>query len=558
MSQLRRSRGSRDTQRNVVRRGAAVFGAALTVVALTACAGSGAGGGSGEAIEWKITDQTAAPSGDIGKITWASYAEPFSLDNAYAFDYADNQVLANVCESLLRLNADFTLSPGLAESYANPEPTKWVYQIRQGVKFHDGSEMTADDVVATMSRHLDPEVGSSWFSVYQYVTSIEKTGDWEVTVTTSIPDSQFNLGMGGSAGVVESAATLAKLGSDYGNSSGGVNCTGPFKFDSWKSGEKITLSRFDDYWNDELKAKSETFEFVFMGDANARTNALKAGDVDGTWLLPMDSIRELQAKGSGDVLFGLNTSVANMVVSNLDGPLGDVNVRKALLMALDRQGILDAAYSGVGKVTDVYTTESVWADADPAAKERAFTDIESYDFDPEAAKQLVADAGFAGAELTIVSAPISQEFTVISQATVAAAKSIGLNAKIETVTPAAYTTLFADPAAREGVDLFYTNWYLSSPDPFEMYGILRTDEFSNYGNWSNPEFDALVKTSISTMDAAERSEVNADMQQLANAELPWLPLVEVPNAMYMGERVTGLSPSINFLYYPWAATLGAR
>ena len=539
------------------RRGAAVFGAAITVVALTACSGSGSGGSS-ESVDWKITEQTAAPSGEIDQITWASYAEPYSLDNAYAFDYADNQVLANVCESLLRLNPDFTLSPGLAESFSNPEPTKWVYQIRQGVQFHDGTEMTADDVVATMSRHINPEIGSSWFSVYQYVTSIEKTGDWEVTVTTSVPDSQFNLGMGGSAGVVESAATLAELGADYGNSTGGVNCTGPFKFDSWKSGEKISLSRFDGYWDESLKAKAEKLDFVFMGDANARTNALKAGDVDGTWLLPMDSIRELQAKGKGDVLFGMGTSVANMVVSNLEGPLGDVNVRKALLMALDREGILEAAYSGVGEVTDVFTTESVWKDATPDARERAFDDIESYDFDVEAAKQLVADAGFEGAELTIVSAPISQEFTVISQATVAAAKSIGLNAKIETVTPAAYTTLFSDPAAREGVDLFYTNWYLSSPDPFEMYGILRTDEFSNYGNWSNPEYDELVKKSLSTMDAAERSEVNADMQQLANAELPWLPLLEVPNTMYMGERVTGLSPSQNFLYYPWAATLGAR
>lgn len=542
------------------RTAAVVASIAAAALVLTACSSNDGGGqgGSPAPVEWQMTDQTAAPSGEIDMITWGSYSEPFSLDYAYAFDYSDNQVLANVCESLLRLNPDFTLSPSLAESSSNPTPTTWVYQIRKGVKFHDGTDLTAADVVASMSRHLDPEVGSSWFSFYQNVASIEQTGDFEVTVTTAIPDSQFNLGMGGSAGVIESAATLQELGPDYGNSSGGVNCTGPFAFDSWKSGESLTLKRFDGYWNDELRAKSETFEFVFMGDATARVNAMRSGEIDGSWLLPMDAVRKLQDEAPGDVLFGLNTSMANLIISNLEGPLGDLRVRQALLMAIDRQGIIDAANSGIGEVSDVLTTEAVWGDADPAAREAAFTDIESYEYDIDAAKQLVEEAGATGEPITIVTAPIGQEFAVVSQATAAAAKSIGLDPTIETVTPSAYTTLFADPSAREGVDLFYTLWYLSSPDPLEMYAVLRTGEFSNYGEWNNPEYDELVTEAVSTMDPAERSALTAQAQQLANQELPWLPLYELPNAMYLGDRVTGLSPSIAFLYYPWAATLGAR
>ncbi|GAA1596374.1 ABC transporter substrate-binding protein [Leucobacter chromiireducens] len=543
------------SKRSRARGAALIAGLAVAGVTLTACSGGATSAGP---IEWSVTDHTAAPSGEIDQVTWASYAEPFSLDYAYAFDYADNQVLANVCESLLRLNPDFSLSPGLAESFANPTPTTWVYQIRDGVQFHDGAVLTAADVVASMRRHVDPAVGSSWASVYQNVVSIEETGPLEVTVTTKIPDSQFNLGMGGSAGVVESAATLAAAGADYGNSSGGVNCTGPFRFDSWKSGEKISLSRFDGYWDAGLRAKSEKFDFVFMADATARTNALKSGEADGSWVLPLDAARNLEDAGKGDVLFGMNTAVSNLVVSNLEGPLGDPRVRKALLMAIDRQGILEAMTSGVGEPTDVFTTESVWADGDPAATQAAFTDIEAYPFDIEAAKQLIEEAGATGQEITIATAPINQEFAVVSQATAAAAKAIGLEPKINTVTPAAYTTLFSDPAAREGVDLFYTVWYLSSPDPLEMYSVLRTGEFSNYGNWSNPEFDQLVTDAVSTMDPKERSALTAQAQQLANAELPWLPLAAVPNAMYLGERVTGLSPSIAFLYYPWAATLGAR
>lgn len=537
-------------------------GTAIAALALTGCSGGNGGGGSsgntGEPVTWELTEQTAAPSGPIDSVSWVSYSEPWTLDYAYAFDYADNQVLANMCESLLRLNPDFTLSPGLAESFSNPDPTTWVYEIRQGVKFHDGSELTADDVVASMTRHVDPEVGSSWYSVYQNVESIEKTGDYQVTVTTAIPDSQFNLGLGGSAGVIESAVTLAELGPDYGNSSGGVNCTGPFEFVEWQSGESLTMKRFADYWDADLAANSEEFTFVFMGDATARVNALKSGEVDGGWMVPLDAVKQLEASGKGNVLYGLNTSVSNLIVSNLDGPLGDVRVRKALLMALDREGIITAANGGIGKVTDVFTTESVWGEADPAARKGAFDDITAYDHDIDAAKKLIEEAGVAGEEITIMTAPIGQEFTVISQATAAAAKSIGLEARIETVTPNAYTALFSDPSAREGVDLFYTVWYLSSPDLLEMYGVLRTDEFSNYGNWSNPEYDAVITEAGSTMDPAERSKLTAQAQKIANEELPWLPIAEAPTVMFMGERVTGLAPSINYLYYPWAATLGAR
>ncbi|SFR88900.1 peptide/nickel transport system substrate-binding protein [Agromyces sp. CF514] len=532
-----------------------VAGLAAGALVLTACTAEPAT--KSVAPDFELTTQTTAPSGDIDSFTWASYAEPYSLDYAYAFDYADNQVLANVCESLLRLNPDYSLSPGLAESFSQPTPTTWVYEIRDGVTFHDGTPLTAADVVASMQRHLDPAVGSFWYSVYQNVVSIEQTGDREVTVTTAIPDSQFNQGMGGSAGVVESAATLAAAGADYGNSTGLVNCTGPFELTSWESGESITLTRYDDYWDDSLRAKSGEVKFVFMNDPTARVNAMKSGDVDGSWMLPVDGIPQLQ-QTAGEVSFGLTTAVNDLVVSNLDGPLGDVRVRKALLMALDRQGILEAGAKGYGEVSNALTTESVWGGASDATREAAFSDLEEYPHDVEAAKKLVEEAGATGEKIVIATAPITNEFAVVSQATVAAAQSIGLEAEIQTITPNAYTALFSDPSAREGIDLYLTTWYLSSPDPLEMYAILRTGEFSNYGNWSNADFDALATEAVGTADPEERAEKVVELQHIANEELPWLPLYTTPMTAYQGERITGVSPSIAFLYYPWAAEIGAR
>ena len=542
------------------RRSAAALGAAvlIAVTSLTACSGAGGTPTGSAGADWKLTTTTAKPTGDIDAYSFALYAEPATLDYAYAFDYPDNQVLANVCESLLRLNPDYSLTPGLAKSFANPDPLTWVYEIRDGVTFHDGTPLTAADAVASMQRIMDPQVGSSWFSAYQNVESITQTGPMEVTVKTKIPDSQFNLAMGGSAGVIESAATLAAKGKDYGNSTGGVNCTGPFSLKQWKSGESLTLERYDGYWDKDLRAKSAKVTFSIISDATARVNAMKSGSVDGSWMIPMEAAGQLQASGKGDVLYAPSTATSNLVISNMKGVLGDKRVRQALMMALDRQGILKGASQNIGDVTDVMTTKLVWGSASDAAKKAAFEDITHYKQDVAAAKKLVEEAGATGKELVYVTAPIGNDFSVVSQATMAAAQSIGLKLTIKTVSPAQYTALFSDPSAREGVDLFYTVWYLSSPDALEMYGVLRTGDFSNYGGWSDEEFDKTVNEAVGTMDPAARSVLTAKAQQIANEELPWLPLGSGPLPLFLGKRITGLDPSMAFLYYPWAAQIGKR
>jgi len=530
-----------------------------TGLALAACSPAGSGSGStGDRPSYALTAQTPAPSGDIDAFTWVSYAEPYSLDYAYAFDYPDNQVLSNVCESMLRLNPDYTISPGLAESYTNPTPTTWVYEMRPGVTFHDGTPMTAADAVASMRRHLDPAVGSSWFSVYQNVASIDQTGPMEVTVTLTKPDSQFTLGLSGAAGVVESAATLAAKGKNYGNSTGLVNCTGPFALTSWKSGESVTLTRYDKYWDPKLRAKAGSVKILFMTDPNARVNALTSGQVDGGWMVPSEAIPKLRSSSAGTLYFGLNTAVGSLIVGNLKGVLGDVNVRKALLMAMDRKGIVDAAVKGYGSVTDALTTESVWGQASAATTKAAFSGLEQYPYDVAAAKKLIEQAGATGKTITIRTAPIGADFSVVAQATAAAAQSIGLKATIQTMTPDSYTTLFSDPSARKGVDLFYTSWYLSTPDPLEMYGVLRTGQFSNYGDWSDPSFDAIADEAVGIADPEARAEKSAELQKIANQQLPWLPLFQGPMTVFVGKKITGVAPSVAFLYYPWAATIGAR
>ena len=148
--------------------------------------------------------------------------------------------------------------------------------LRDGVKFWDGSTMTADDVVYSLKRNMDPKLASYAAHVFFNVASIEATGPREVTVRFRVPDVQFVNNMSGVPGMIMQRSFSTKAGAKVGTPSTGVMCTGPFTVGSWKSGQNITLKRHPGYWDAEHKAKAATFEFVFLSDDSTLTSALIA------------------------------------------------------------------------------------------------------------------------------------------------------------------------------------------------------------------------------------------------------------------------------------------
>lgn len=234
-------------------------GSAAAVLALI-LTGAGCAAPAGDAGTTGIHLSTATPAarGDIDGFTWALYAEPPVLDYLYAFDYPQNTVLANVCESLMRWTPQLTVEPGLAEKASNPDPTTWVYDLRPNVRFHSGATLTADDAVASLNRHLDPELGSYWAEDFKNVASVEKTGPLQVTVHLKAPDALFPQAMANSAGTVANAATMREQGRRFGTADGGLDCTGPFTLGKWEQGASLRLDRFDGYRGKRAKAATST------------------------------------------------------------------------------------------------------------------------------------------------------------------------------------------------------------------------------------------------------------------------------------------------------------
>ncbi|MFJ5234862.1 ABC transporter substrate-binding protein [Kitasatospora sp. NPDC088391] len=532
---------------------------AACAVLLTACSGATVKPGPAAASDgsgFATTPLAPAAKGPLSSFTWSLYAEPQTLDYALAYDYPPNTVLANVCEQLFRVTPDLKIEPGLAMKSATPDPLTRVYTLREGVKFHDGSTMTADDVVASLTRHLLPATGSAWGSAFKNVVAVSRTGPLEVTVTLSKPDALLDELLAASPGTVESAKFLEKAGKDYGSPGTGVDCTGPYAIDTWAQGDSITLRKNPAYWDSGLAPKSDKVKFVFVGDPAARANGWLSGAVDGGYMVPSASLAQLDGTDKGKVWFGPNTAAADLAVLDLQGTLRDLKVRQALSMALDRDGIVKSAAGGVGVPAKAPAAQGAWALV-PDRTAGYFAQLPAPVHDVAKAKQLVQEAGATGKKVVMATSSLAPEISVVGNAVQAAGREIGLDVELRPVAPDAYTALFTDPTARAGIDLVVTNGYDSTPDPLEFYQSLRTGDFGNYAGWSNPEFDDLFDKAAGTADPAARADLTAWLQQIAVRELPSIPLYEAPFSVFLGNRIAGAPTGIPQLYYPWAATIGA-
>ncbi|MFJ6509864.1 ABC transporter substrate-binding protein [Streptomyces sp. NPDC091406] len=532
----------------------AVTGALSALAVLTAC--SGPPNGTAETSEefFALSPGTPRAAGPIDSFSWALYAEPPTLDYTGAYDYPQNTILSNVRESLMRWTPGLTVEPGLARQVSNPDPTTWVYDLREGVRFHDGRTMSADDVVHSLGRQRNPDNAAPWAQIFENVTAVTRTGPLQVTVKLKKPDSQFPQYMATTAGVVASKAGVEKAGGNYGTT-GGLACSGPFELGAWRKGESIELDRFDAYWG--TKAKARMAEFRFLTDPYDRTNALLSGEVDGGYLIPTESYARLDRSVTGTLYFGEGLSTVNVNITNLKGPLGDVRVRRALSLALDRPGFVEAGLGGAGSATTSLTVRAAWARASEATRKAAFDGLPPTEPDVEKARALIEEAGATGATLTVATSSIGRDVSRLATAVQAAGERIGLDIRLKSVAPNAFTALFTDPAAREGIDMLPLTYYNSVTDPLDLLVNFRTGSYLNFAGYSDRRYDELVDRATAAHNAQGRMEIETKLQRHAVDRLLWIPVAEWPTSVFLNKRITGAPTTIAYLYYPWAADVGA-
>ena len=248
----------RGTRRALSRRALLPAAAAVLALAAAACSSggsaapaAGASGGASAAPAAALVATSPAAAGSLDTLTWdLPTGEPTTLDYVKAGDYSPDTVISNLCDSLLRLNPDFSFGPNLATSWRYGSGHKTLtFTLRSGVKFWDGHPLTAGDVAYSLLRNMNAKNSPVNGAFFANVTSITATGPHTVVVRFRHPDELFIKEMATVAGDVAEEQFVKARGSRYGTAQGGVMCSGPFELAKWSPGQSITLTANPHYWN---------------------------------------------------------------------------------------------------------------------------------------------------------------------------------------------------------------------------------------------------------------------------------------------------------------------
>lgn len=502
---------------------------------------------------------TPAGVGAVDVVRWnLTWGEPSSLDWIYAYADSENTTLANMCEGLMRQNEDMTLSPALAETVTHVDDLTTVFKIRKGVQFWDGSPLTAEDVAFSLNRHTDPDSGSYWGDpFYDNVGAIEVTGEHEVTVRFTQPDSLFERMLATAAGIVGSKSFVENAGEAYGTASGGIMCTGPFSLKSWQSGSKIVLDANPSYWDQELVPLAKQLELTFVTDESTVANSLLSGDLDGTYMPPLSATEKLATSDTGTFALGLGTDWVAIRPTEKEGLMHQLEMRQALSLILDRDAVAQAVFRGTAQASLTPIQPGAWGYAKDVWQ-AAVDELPAPEFDVEQAQKIVQEAGLEGSSVKIAIPSDSEAEKKIAEILTAGAGQIGIEVAVEVIPITSFTELYFDAKAREAYDAFIVWEYGAGvADPVVSMSEFTPLSAYNYGNYDDQVLTQSVADALTTLDPDARAEILVKGQARMVEDLPLINVVTLENRVYQNDRITGATASRASLYFPWAANIGS-
>ncbi|MFG6529377.1 MULTISPECIES: ABC transporter substrate-binding protein [unclassified Sulfitobacter] len=422
-------------------------------------------------------------------ITVAMQLEPPHLDPTSAAAGAIDSVLyTNVFEGLTRFMGDGSVVPGLAESWEISEDgLTYTFKLREGVTFHDGTTMDAEDVKFTLDRINAEDSANAQKALYSAISEVNVIDPQTVEVKLSEPNGNmlFNLAWGDAVIVApESVETIKQTPIG----------TGAFKFENWNQGDKITLTRNEDYWGEAPALASATFKFI--SDPTAAFASVMAEDVDVFTGFPApENIPQFEADPRFQVLIGSTEGETILSINNQREPFDNVKVREAVAHAIDRQAIIDGAMFGYGTPIGTH-----FAPHNPDYVD--LTQMSAYD--PEKSKALLAEAGFPDGFETTLHLPPPSYARRGGEIIAAQLAEVGIKAQITNVEWAQWLeTVF------KGKDFGLS--IISHTEPMDINIYANPDYYFQY---DNAEFQSLMTEFNKTADPAARSEMLAKAQRI--------------------------------------------
>jgi peptide/nickel transport system substrate-binding protein len=407
--------------------------------------------------------------------------EPPALDpTAGAAEAIDIVVYQNIFEGLTRIDQNGAVQPGLASEWTiSDDELTYRFTLRDGVTFHDGTTFDAEDVKFTFERILGEDSVNAHREFYEPIESLTVIDPLTVEMKLASPIGRFLFDLGRGDAVI-----VAPESAD--NNANEPIGTGPFAFVQWDKGSRVVLEAYGPYWGEPVQLTRASY--VFIGDTGTMTNALLAGDIDGTNNFAAEALAVFEGNPQFKVLVGTTEGETILSTNNKKPPFDNLKVRQAMAHALDRQAIIDGATYGYG-----VPIGSHFAPHNPYYVDLTGT----YPHDVEAAKALLAEAGYPdGFSATLKMPPLAYA-SLSGQIIASQFAEVGIKLELINVQWAQW---LEDVYANKDFDLTI----ISHVEPFDIGNYANPDYYFGY---DNPDFQALIETLNGTTDEARRQEL---------------------------------------------------
>lgn len=458
-----------------------------------------------------------------GAVTIAVNEEPDTLDLSSTSHAPGARIsLVSLYDELWTTTPDGEVIPWMAEWESSDDGLQITFTIREGIKFHSGDELTAEDVVFSHERMV--EKAPQYIRRARNLESVEALDDRRVRFTFTTPDAGM---LPSRALTIVSKAYHERVGEEeFTRSPVG---TGPYQFVEYVPGEHLVLARFDDYWGEQPDVEQATFRFV--REATTRVSQIQAGEVDMVLDVPYSSVAQLEQAGFGIEIVSVHPTIAvQFQNTNPDVPWYDVRVRRAIAHAIDRDAIVEGLLRGVPERTATVGENELGYDPD----------LVDYEFDPEKARELLAEAGYPDG-FTLPLSVWGGAFAGMRETAEAVTlylRQVGIDPQVETLEPAQFLGMIRQTKGST-TDSFVgvsAPPYANQSDPVEALSIAYYSH-APFGPYINEELDPLIVAAAAELDNEKRGEILRQAFAILHEDVAIVPLWNYAAVYVMREGI---------------------
>lgn len=448
---------------------------------------------------------------DGGTLTVVRLSDATGLDPHFITDIPSaNVVHGKVYETLIQFDKEMKIQPLLATEWEQVDDLTWEFTLKEGIKFHDGSAFNAEAVKKTLDRILDPATGSPQQSKLGMIKEVIASDETHVTLKLSEPYAPLLSILASNEGSIISSKVIDESADQLATHPVG---TGPFVFESWKSGQDIVLTKNKEYWGEPVKLDKVVFKVV-PEDAT-RIAMVEQGEAQISDQVPVTEIDRIEASDSLNLYRTEGLAVEYVGFNTTAAPFDDVRVRKAVSHAIEREAILSGVYNNIGTLANVAMSPKVFGYS---------KNVEAYPYDVNEAKKLMKEAGLEkGVKVKLLTSDRKERINM-AEVIQSQLKGIGVEVEIQVMEFGAYI----DEVDSGKHQMFIGGWGNATGDgDYNQYNLFHSDSLGSPGNhfyYQKPEIDTLIEQGRVEIDPAKREEIYEKAMQIEMDDAVYIPI----------------------------------